>query len=45
MALTQTATIPGPGPSWDEEVVPALRKSACLRLPSEAADPPTRIAE
>ncbi|KAK0185748.1 hypothetical protein F5146DRAFT_1071343 [Armillaria mellea] len=26
MALTQTATLPGPGPSWDEEVVPALRK-------------------
>lgn len=39
MALTQTATIPGPGPLWDEEVVPALRKSAslntqtCLRGP------------
>ncbi|ESK95679.1 hypothetical protein Moror_12546 [Moniliophthora roreri MCA 2997] len=32
MALTQTATIPGPGPSWDEEVVPALRK----RLESES---------
>lgn len=26
MALTQSARIPGPGPSWDEEVVPALRK-------------------
>ncbi|KAK0437142.1 uncharacterized protein EV420DRAFT_1588988 [Desarmillaria tabescens] len=26
MALTQTVTLPGPGPSWDEEVVPALRK-------------------
>ncbi|KAK7054351.1 hypothetical protein VNI00_003545 [Paramarasmius palmivorus] len=32
MALTQTATIPGPGPSWDEEVVPTLRK----RLESES---------
>ncbi|KAJ8081039.1 hypothetical protein PM082_017879 [Marasmius tenuissimus] len=32
MALTQTATIPGPGPSWDEEVVPVLRK----RLESES---------
>ncbi|KAF8743747.1 hypothetical protein AX14_000715 [Amanita brunnescens Koide BX004] len=26
MALTQSARIPGPDPSWDEEVVPALRK-------------------
>lgn len=26
MALTQSARIPGHGPSWDEEVVPALRK-------------------
>ncbi|KAG7088788.1 hypothetical protein E1B28_012752 [Marasmius oreades] len=32
MALTQTARIPGPGPSWDEEVVPALRQ----RLESES---------
>ena len=26
MALTQSARLPGPDPSWDDEVVPALRK-------------------
>ncbi|KAK7042106.1 hypothetical protein R3P38DRAFT_2888593 [Favolaschia claudopus] len=26
MALTQSARLPGSGPSWDDEVVPALRK-------------------
>ncbi|KAF9015838.1 hypothetical protein BDZ89DRAFT_1076136 [Hymenopellis radicata] len=40
MALTQTATIPGPGPSWDEEVVPALRK----RLQSESRTIARRIS-
>ncbi|KAF9063288.1 hypothetical protein BDP27DRAFT_1335264 [Rhodocollybia butyracea] len=40
MALTQTATIPGPGPSWDEQVVPALRK----RLESESRTLARRIS-
>ncbi|KIY69324.1 hypothetical protein CYLTODRAFT_232691 [Cylindrobasidium torrendii FP15055 ss-10] len=40
MALTQTATLPGPGPSWDEEVVPALRK----RLESESRTIARRIS-
>ncbi|KAJ3825913.1 hypothetical protein F5880DRAFT_1477346 [Lentinula raphanica] len=40
MALTQTARIPGPGPSWDEQVVPALRK----RLESESRTLARRIS-
>ncbi|KAG7444225.1 uncharacterized protein BT62DRAFT_260125 [Guyanagaster necrorhizus] len=40
MALTQTATLPGPGPSWDEEVVPALRK----RLEKESRTLARRIS-
>ncbi|KIK69985.1 hypothetical protein GYMLUDRAFT_34390 [Collybiopsis luxurians FD-317 M1] len=40
MALTQTATIPGPGPSWDDQVVPALRK----RLENESRTLARRIS-
>ncbi|KAK0485298.1 hypothetical protein EDD18DRAFT_1196565 [Armillaria luteobubalina] len=40
MALTQIATLPGPGPSWDEEVVPALRK----RLENESRTLARRIS-
>ncbi|KAK0464787.1 uncharacterized protein EV420DRAFT_1518177 [Desarmillaria tabescens] len=40
MALTQTVTLPGPGPSWDEEVVPALRK----RLENESRTLARRIS-
>ncbi|KAK7464969.1 hypothetical protein VKT23_006178 [Stygiomarasmius scandens] len=40
MALTQTARLPGPGPSWDEDVVPVLRK----RLENESRTLARRIS-
>ncbi|KAF9522584.1 hypothetical protein CPB83DRAFT_871954 [Crepidotus variabilis] len=40
MALTQSAQLPGHGPLWDEEVVPALRK----RLESESRTLARRIS-
>ncbi|KAF5334173.1 hypothetical protein D9758_014828 [Tetrapyrgos nigripes] len=40
MALTQSARIPGPGPSWDEEVVPVLRQ----RLENESRTLARRIS-
>ncbi|KAK7464950.1 hypothetical protein VKT23_006158 [Stygiomarasmius scandens] len=40
MTLTQTARLPGPGPSWDEDVVPVLRK----RLENESRTLARRIS-
>ncbi|THU94461.1 hypothetical protein K435DRAFT_860510 [Dendrothele bispora CBS 962.96] len=40
MALTQSARLPGPGPSWDEEVVPVLRQ----RLENESRTLARRIS-